>query len=72
MRLSEGSFLNGLPRVSLGSGHTHSDDYVRDAIPEFKKSPPEEENQKLRNALRLSGRPPKLRHLRLSLEAGIS
>ena len=72
MRLSQGSFLNVLPRVSLGSGHTHSDYYVRNATPEFQKSTPEEEIQKLRNALRLSGRPNKIRNWRLSPEAGIS
>ena len=58
LRLSEGSFLNGLPRLSLSSGHTHSDYYVRNATSEFQKSTPEEEIEKLRNALRLSGRPP--------------
>ena len=77
MRLLEGSFLNRFPRVSLGSGHTHSDYYVRNATPEFQKSTPErkkkeEKKGKLRNALRLSGRLQQIRKLRLSPEAGIS
>jgi hypothetical protein len=58
LRLSEGSFLNGLPRVSLGSGHTHSDYYVTNATPGRQKSTPEEEIKKLRNALRLTGHSP--------------
>ena len=72
MRPSEGSFLHGLPRVSLGSGHTHSDYYVRNTTLEIQKSTLEEKHEKLRNALGLSGRPQKNINFRLLPEAGIS